>query len=231
MVLDRRSREIVRKKFAALRDKVTLLYLHDEDEDECMYCRATKEFLEELVELSDGKLEIKTFIKGRDENISDIFGTERAPVILFQDYKIRYLGAPVGQETWAFLETIIMASRKTPKLSVESYNILKKLNSPTRIEVIVTPSCPYCPYAALLSNSAAIASQLIFSDVVEAYEFPEIAEKYGVTAVPAIAINGKRVFVGVPPEETFIAAVKGEYMPVEEEYEHVGLDEHGHHHH
>ena len=45
------------------------------------------------------------------------------------------------------------------------------------------------------------------ADTVEAYENPDIADKYHVTSVPAIAINGILAFVGVPYEEDFIERI------------------------
>ena len=45
------------------------------------------------------------------------------------------------------------------------------------------------------------------SEIVEAYENPDIADKYNVMSVPAIAINGVLAFVGVPYEEDFVERI------------------------
>lgn len=42
------------------------------------------------------------------------------------------------------------------------------------------------------------------SDVVEAYQNPDVAVKYGVTGVPATVINEQRTFVGVPNLDKFV---------------------------
>jgi predicted thioredoxin/glutaredoxin len=47
----------------------------------------------------------------------------------------------------------------------------------------------------------------ITSDTVEAYENPDIADKYNVMSVPAIAINGKAAFVGLPYEEDLLKRI------------------------
>jgi len=234
MVLDAKSKEIVRKKLAGMSNQVVLHYFYDENKDECPYCETLKEFLYEIAELSNNKLIIKLYTKGKDDDTFAQFGIEKAPVIIFDGYNIKYLGAPVGQETWAFLETIVLASKRAPKLSAETYNQLKEFNNKAKVKVVVTPSCPWCPYAALLSNSAAIASNNIESNVVEAYEFPEIADKYNVNAVPTVAINGQVMFIGVPQENDFVLALKGEYQPrfeETEEVEELEHEEHEHHHH
>jgi hypothetical protein len=47
----------------------------------------------------------------------------------------------------------------------------------------------------------------VISDVVEAYENQDIAEKYQVMSVPTVAVNGSVEFVGVPYEENFITTL------------------------
>jgi len=83
-----------------------------------------------------------------------------------------------------------------------------------RIETVVNPSYPYCPYAVLMANKIAMVSKgKVISDVIEAYEFPEIADRWNIIAVHAIAIavdepyTGEIVFRGVPKMESLIKAV------------------------
>ena len=87
---------------------------------------------------------------------------------------------------------------------------IPNLNGCFYLENVVTPQCPYCPYAALLINMFAFEAYkhgkpCIVADTVEAYENEDIANKYNVMSVPAIAINGKVEFVGVPYEEDLLA--------------------------
>ena len=48
----------------------------------------------------------------------------------------------------------------------------------------------------------------VIADVIEASEFPELCQTYGVTGVPKIVINDKVEFVGAVPEQHFVAAIK-----------------------
>ena len=57
--------------------------------------------------------------------------------------------------------------------------------------------------AALL----AIASPRVHADIVEASEFPELAERYNVYAVPKIVVNDTTEFVGAQPEAAFVGYV------------------------
>ncbi len=45
------------------------------------------------------------------------------------------------------------------------------------------------------------------ADIVEASEFPELAQRYNVYAVPKIVINDAVEFVGAQPEPQFIGYV------------------------
>lgn len=54
----------------------------------------------------------------------------------------------------------------------------------------------------------AMESELISADVVEAGEFPEIAQKYQVYAVPKIVFNDAVSFEGNRPEAAFVSAIE-----------------------
>lgn len=45
------------------------------------------------------------------------------------------------------------------------------------------------------------------ADIVEASEFPELAERFAVYAVPKVVINGTTEFVGAQPEAAFVGYV------------------------
>jgi len=138
---------------------------------------------------------------------------ERVPTVTLIDGYIRYTGIPADEEIRGFVETVIRISEGDSGLEDTTKEELASLKGRVYIETIVTPSCPYCPYAVLLANMFAYesykqGSKAVISDTVEAYENPDIADKYGVQSVPAIAINGMLVFIGVPYEEDFIRYVK-----------------------
>jgi predicted DsbA family dithiol-disulfide isomerase len=48
----------------------------------------------------------------------------------------------------------------------------------------------------------------VTADVIEASEFPELSQAYGVSAVPKTVINDKVEFTGAVPEEAFLAAIQ-----------------------
>jgi predicted DsbA family dithiol-disulfide isomerase len=48
----------------------------------------------------------------------------------------------------------------------------------------------------------------ITADVIEANEFPELSQRYGVSGVPMTIINDKVEFTGAVPEPYFLAAIR-----------------------
>ena len=54
----------------------------------------------------------------------------------------------------------------------------------------------------------AMASEKVTADVVEATDFPDLSNHYGVRAVPKIVINDRVEFTGVQPEPRFLAQVQ-----------------------
>ncbi|HDL50630.1 MAG TPA: glutaredoxin, partial [Firmicutes bacterium] len=84
---------------------------------------------------------------------------------------------------------------------------VEAVKEPLNIQVFVTPTCPYCPRAARIAHKMAFINENIMGDMVEASEFPNLSEKYGVYAVPKIIVNDKVEFEGALPEDQFIAQV------------------------
>jgi len=200
---------IKEKYFNRLVDDIPILYFTSQD---CKLCDTVEQLLQDISEISNQKLKLK--IMELQKIHMDILGVKRGPILLIGKYgEIRYTGAPIGEESWAFLEGIALASNRRHGLE-EYENDLSSLDRKVKIETIVTPNCPWCPHACLEAHKVAVASRgKVISDVVEAYEFPEIAEKYNVSAVPTIVLsvngnyNGKVFMVGVPKLKDLIRGV------------------------
>jgi len=183
----------------------------------CYYCRETLKLMDNFVKASPSSngrklFSYEVFDKDKDLDAFKKYGIERVPTVAFIEGKIRYTGIPSGEEIRSLVETIIRLSEGESGLEEKTKKEISRINKPVYIEVIITPSCPYCPYAALLANMFAFesfkqGSKSILADTVEAYENPDIADKYNVMSVPAIAINGEMTFVGLPYEEDFLRKI------------------------
>jgi len=58
-----------------------------------------------------------------------------------------------------------------------------------------------------LAQHMAVASSRVRAECIEATEFPEMAQRYQVMAVPKIVINDRVQIEGALPEPQFLAAV------------------------
>ncbi|WP_338599817.1 thioredoxin family protein [Sulfolobus tengchongensis] len=204
-----------------MKNTVDVYVFIDNSDSNCQYCDVTKKFMEFIASTApkDGngdsllKVHIIDRTKEEDRKLFEEFNVERVPTVAFYKGYIRWTGAPLGEEIRALIETIVRISQGESGLSPETVEAIKsKLNGKVKIETVVTPSCPYCPYAALMAHMVAfeackIGKCNVVSEVVEAYENQDIAEKYQVMSVPTIAINESVEFIGVPYEENFINSI------------------------
>lgn len=214
--IDEETKEAIRE---ALTDMKSLVELDVFVGSKCKYCSETLKIariLEEVAPVKGGKKLIKVNVYDKDKDNQAFIeqNITRIPSLTLLKGAIRYTGTPSGEEIRGLVETIIRVSQEDSGLDASTIERLKTLEEPVHIEVIVTPQCPYCPYAALLANMFAYEARRngnnrFIADTVEAYENPDIADKYSVMSVPAIAINGVLAFVGVPYEEDFVERIIG----------------------
>jgi len=173
---------------------------------EYMYCQPTEDILTEIASLSD-KLILEKHDFLEDKSLADQYGIDKIPGIALigsKDYGVRFFGVPSGFEFTSLIEDIIDVSRGTTGLTLDSREKLKKIAKPVRIQVFITPTCPYCPAAVRMAHQAAIESDMITAHMVESAEFPHLVQKYGVMGVPKVIINETIQFDGAQPEPVFI---------------------------
>ncbi|MGC1455441.1 MAG: FAD-dependent oxidoreductase [Nitrospirota bacterium] len=142
----------------------------------------------------------------------------RSPSILIapDKYRIRFTGAPVGEEGRSFFTSIIMASTGKPLLSEQSVKqIAEQLNEKRDIQVFVSPTCPYCPLQVLSAFSAAMVKpDLVSAEAVEIYENRDLAESLGSLAVPQTFMNNTFTGAGLQPEPLFMGSLMTLKEPV-----------------
>lgn len=210
--------EAIRYALKDMVKPVKLMLFISRSKLECFSCEDTVKLIKAVASNSPligdrQAIELTIYDIVEDWEIAKKFGVSRVPTILLLDGVIKYLGMPAGEELKGFIETVIRLSNGEHGLSEETVEEIAALDGKVVIEVIVTPPCPYCPYAALMANMFAYVSKVygrgnIETHIVEAYENPDIADKYAVTTVPTIAINNRVVFVGIPHEVQLLRAVK-----------------------
>ncbi|MCH8814166.1 MAG: thioredoxin family protein [Chloroflexi bacterium] len=168
----------------------------------CPYCKPTRQMLQELANLSD-LVSLRVHLMDQAEDARSKYGIERVPATVLRGLNgqfVKYYGIPSGTEFPALVESIVDISRKEVLLSLESQKALKSLEKDVSIRVFVTPTCGYCPQMVHIVYQMALASDKIHAEVIEVTEFPDLAEKYQVQAVPLTVINNAVAIPGAVPE-------------------------------
>jgi len=187
-------------------DVVLEVYTRDGKNDK--YNEAAVSLVKMLAELS-GKLKVSFHTIGDEQSVKR--NVTRSPSVLIAPdvYRIRYTGAPMGEEGRSFLTAIVMASTGKPLLSEPSITkIAEQLHEKRDIQVFVSPTCPFCPLQVLSAFSAAIVRpDLVSAEAVEIYENQDLAESLGSLAVPQTFMNNTFTGAGLQPEPLFLESL------------------------
>ena len=206
--LDKKVIKELKGVFKDLKKDVTLKYFTQEME--CRFCKETRDLLTELQKVSDHiKLEIFDFVKDKAE--AEKYGVDKIPATLVMDdtdYGITFYGIPAGYEFASLIEAIKLVASGQHGLQAETAKFLDGLKKDVRLQVFVTPTCPYCPGAVILAHKMAYYSPKVKGDMIEATEFPHLSQKYNVMGVPRTVIDEKNFIEGAAPENMVIKKIK-----------------------
>lgn len=204
----------VQNVFEQLQQPVEVLFFGKSTD--CDYCDDTLQLAEEVTMLSD-KLSLSIYDIEADAGIASQFKVDKTPGLVLAgrdgdqllDFGIRYAGIPSGHEFSSLINDLILVSSRDSGLSTETREYLSKLDKPVHLMVYVTPTCPYCPRAVILAHQMAMESPMVEAEMIEATEFPELANRHGVSGVPQTTINdGAGTVVGAVPEEHLIGEIQ-----------------------
>lgn len=212
-----KEQEFLRQKFAQelggsvriefFTQRETGLYLPGQEP--CQYCKPTRQILEELAGLS-GKIDLRTYYLSDHPAEAEEYGIDKAPAIVIRARSGRwftYYGLPTGNEFPALIDALIVASHGGDALDAQTKKELKRIKQAVYLQVFVTPACPYCPQMAHTVYALALESQHVRAEVVEISEFPQLAQRYQVKAVPTTVIDEKVMVPGAIPARSLIEAV------------------------
>ena len=202
-MIGEKDRKTVKDRLAKLMKPVKAVVFTQEME--CQFCSETRELMQELAVLTDKlKVEVRDFLGDAAE--AKRLGVDKIPAIALlgegdKDYGVRFYGIPAGYEFVSLLESLEMVSKGDSGLAPATREKLKGLKKPLHLQVFVTPTCPYCPRAVVLAFKLAMESPLITASMVEATEFPHLANRYQVSGVPHTVIGeSPQPMIGAYPE-------------------------------
>jgi len=197
----------VRNEFVKLQRRVKIIFFTQEVE--CGFCRDTRQLVEEVANLSP-LIDLEIYDFKTDFEKAAALGVDKIPgmaVVGEQDSGIRFYGIPSGYEFTSFITAILAVGSDGLTLKPNTISGLKTVAHPVHIQVMVTPTCPYCPRAVTTAQLFALSNPNIRADMVEVSEFPQLVQKYGVQGVPLTIVNETEKLVGAVPEQQLLAAV------------------------
>ena len=141
-LLSDQDRQVVRSHLSGLtRDVRLLLFMQTIGGPETG--AIAKQILDELSGLSD-RLSVEEVNVVLEKERAAQFGVDRIPAIVVlrdgEDTRMRFLGAPAGYEFMSLIEAVILAGGDEAGLTKESLELIATVESPTAIDVFVTPT-------------------------------------------------------------------------------------------
>jgi alkyl hydroperoxide reductase subunit AhpF len=151
-LLNPRDQDYLRGRFAEeLENPVKLVHftqnaavsqLYIPGRENCLYCRETRELMEEVAGLTDKiALEVHEFRPDAPEAAA--LGVSRVPATVIQGTnkgRVRYFGIPAGRELPSFIDTLVEVSRGEVELAPETREALATLDQDIHIQVFFTPT-------------------------------------------------------------------------------------------
>jgi glutaredoxin-like protein len=204
----------VQEAFKQLKEPAQVLFFGKKED--CQYCQDTLQLIEEVVALSD-KLGLEVHDIDDELALAQQYRIDKTPGFMIAgkdgeqilDFGIRFAGIPSGHEFSSLIHDLILVSGRDSGLSSKARQVLQNLDRPVLLQVFVTPTCPYCPQAVVLAHQMALESPMVEAEMVEAMEFPELSNQFGVSGVPQTTINsGAGTVIGAVPEDSLLVEIQ-----------------------
>ena len=192
----------LQKTFRDLPNEIELFLFTEKGKDD-VFCDATRQVVRAFRELTD-RISMREFDLSHAKAVQ--WGITESPTLVIapERFQIRWVGAPMGEEGRTFLETLLLVGLGDSRLSEQSRRVVEKIDTPRRVKVFVSPTCPYCPQEAVNGVKAAIEKpDLISLEIIDIQCKPKIAEQYAAQSVPQAYANDILIGQGAQPEEVF----------------------------
>jgi thioredoxin reductase (NADPH) len=184
------------------------IYLFTKRGEDDIFCQTNREIVRLFRPLTD-KITLREYYL--DHDLAKKWNVESSPTLLIspERYSIRWIGAPMGEEGRTFLETLILVGLGKSNLSDPSIKVIKKIDSPRKIKVFVSATCPFCPQQAVNAVKAAVEMpDLISLEIVDIQCRPDLADQYSAHSVPMTFADDVLIGQGAQTEEVFVSSLK-----------------------
>lgn len=204
-----REQELLRRYFEAeLQGPVHLEHftawergVHVPGREPCPTCKPARRMMEELAALSP-LVRLRLYDFHREPQAAGRWGVDRVPATLLHrgpapssGPALRLYGLPGGRLFPAFIDLLALfaedggaaATGAPAKRRSRGERATGRLGG-LSLRLFVTGACPYCPEMLLNLGRLALASPQLRVEVVEATEFPRLAQLHNVRLVPLLAV-------------------------------------------
>lgn len=206
-VLDQAVIDQLKEMFAGIPHDIPV-YLFSRKDENGTEIQAGRELLSAIASVSKR-------IKFKEYNLSHKqakkWGVSQSPTIVFAPelYRIHYLGIPLGEEGRTLVETLMLVGSRASQVNEQARRVLARIDSPRKLRVFVSPTCPYCPQQAVNAVKAAIERpDQVSLEIIDNSFNPELAEQYSAMSVPQTFANNVLIAKGAQSEELFAASLE-----------------------
>jgi hypothetical protein len=184
-MLDKDEAVKLKKACEALPNPVEFTLYQTEQSE---FSRKLESFVDEVCRLSQGKIRAVSCRPDPDMDIVPCFriGMEGSANIV-------YAAVPLGHQFATFVNSLGLISEDG---CADLADHTVSAGSQAELQILISEHCPHCPLvvgAALLLSSK---HSSISSTIMDAAQFPEITQKYGIKSVPATILDRRLVLIG-----------------------------------
>lgn len=206
-MISERSLARIKKSSAQLK-KLVRLVLFTTDTN-CVACPEALE-LARAIKAQKGKMAMEIYDMVMDRDKSEQYGVKQVPAIVVQgaeNQAVTFYGVPEDLFLDALLNTIQAISDGKVWFPGEVRRTLSLLAHEVRIRVFVANNCAPCLSVAETAIGMALESQNIYTDIIIASDFPELAKKHHVTALPKTVFGENLYKEGQVTEGEFLEMI------------------------
>ncbi|MDE5977857.1 MAG: thioredoxin family protein [Turicibacter sp.] len=191
-------REQIASVLKCMESNVTLVTIVDPENKKSMELR---DLVIDLASLGD-KLEVMVKVKGEDLDLEQKINSDKFPVVALLDQlgnysRVKFHGVPGGQELNAFLLSIYNLAGPGQAIDAKTLEEMKSISQKINLKVAVSLSSRLCPDVVVSAARIALENPNVEVEMLDIANFPELNEKYNITAVPCLIINDEKVTFGV----------------------------------
>ena len=168
-------------------------------------------------------LELSRAIKGRmsmlaletydivmDRDKSEQYGVKRAPALVVEGgdgQAVTFYGLPSDLVLETLMNTILAVSEGKVWFPGDVLRALQLLSHDVRIQVFVKSDCMRCRMVTETAIGMALESPNVYTDIIVASDFPELAVKYNISTLPKTIFGENLVQDGHVTESEFLEMV------------------------